>query len=145
MPLAYQYHPETKKYTGEVRRQLDPLETQKAHIPVWLMPANSTEKVPPKEKDGYEILWDEKNSKWVQKKIEVPEPEPTPEPTELELLYQELYEVQSWLSAHDYIGTKIATGRATKKDYAEEIAQMTEYAERVSTIKERIKELESKE
>ena len=47
----------------------------------------------------------------------------------------ELQEKQAWLSAHDYIGTKIATGRATTKDYADEIATMTEYAARVDELR----------
>ena len=62
-----------------------------------------------------------------------------PEPTETEktlAAYQaELQEKQAWLSAHDYIGTKIATGRATTKDYADEIATMTEYAARVDELR----------
>lgn len=62
-----------------------------------------------------------------------------PEPTEAEktlAAYQaELQEKQAWLSAHDYIGTKIATGRATTEDYADEIATMTEYAARVDELR----------
>lgn len=62
-----------------------------------------------------------------------------PEPTEAEktlAAYQaELQEKQAWLSAHDYIGTKIATGRATTEDYADEIATMTEYAARVEELR----------
>jgi len=144
MPLAYRYHEQTKKYIGEVKRQLDQLESHKAHTAIWLMPANSTDQVPPKEKKGYEIFWDEENKKWIQKKIETPKEEQTiqQEPTELEKAYLELYEAQAWLDAHDYIGNKIATGRATKKEYAKEIAQMNEYAEKINTLKAKIKELQ---
>ena len=42
--------------------------------------------------------------------------------------------LEAWLSAHDYIGVKIATGRATIDDYADEIALMTEKAERINEI-----------
>lgn len=49
-------------------------------------------------------------------------------------LLEEKAELEAWLSAHDYIGTKIATGRATIDDYADEIALMTEKAERINEI-----------
>ena len=42
--------------------------------------------------------------------------------------------MEAWLKAHDYIGAKIATGRATIDDYADEIALMTEKAERINEI-----------
>ena len=49
-------------------------------------------------------------------------------------LSAEKAELEAWLSAHDYIGVKIATGRATIDDYADEIALMTEKAERINEI-----------
>lgn len=60
------------------------------------------------------------------------------QPTEEELQKQELTkekaELEAWLKAHDYIGIKIATGRATISDYQEEIALMTEKANRINEI-----------
>ena len=38
------------------------------------------------------------------------------------------------MKEHDYIGTKIATGRATVDDYATEIEEMKEKAERINEI-----------
>lgn len=61
-------------------------------------------------------------------------PPAPPEPTERELLERERAELQAWLNAHDYIGTKIATGRATVEDYAEEIAEMKVKADRIDEI-----------
>lgn len=55
--IAYQYDSETKKYIGEIERQIDPLESQVQGIDVWLMPANSTDIVPPEAKDGYDIVF----------------------------------------------------------------------------------------
>ena len=49
-------------------------------------------------------------------------------------LIAEKAELEAWLSAHDYIGVKIATGRATTDDYADEIALMTEKAARINEI-----------
>ena len=53
---------------------------------------------------------------------------------ERDKLLQEKAELESWLKAHDYIGTKIATGRATVEEYASEIALMTEKANRINEI-----------
>lgn len=70
-----------------------------------------------------------------------------PEPTEQERLMQsyraELAEKEQWLRDHDYIGTKIATGRATAEEYADEIATMTEYASRVEELRALMAELEA--
>ena len=43
-------------------------------------------------------------------------------------------ELEAWLKDHDYIGTKIATGRATVEEYASEIAEMSEKAKRINEI-----------
>ena len=58
--------------------------------------------------------------------------------TEAELtrmnLQKEKSELEAWLKGHDYIGVKIATKRATVEEYANEIAEMTEKAERINEI-----------
>ena len=61
-------------------------------------------------------------------------PKPTEEELRRQALVEEKAELEAWLSAHDYIGVKIATGRATIDDYAVEIALMTEKAERINEI-----------
>lgn len=53
--------------------------------------------------------------------------------TKQELL-SEKAQLETWLKKHDYIGTKIATGRATVEEYATEIEEMTEKAERINEI-----------
>ena len=64
--------------------------------------------------------------------------EETPQPTEEEVrrksLINEKSELETWLKDHDYIGTKIATGRATISDYQEEIALMNIKANRINEI-----------
>ena len=57
-------------------------------------------------------------------------------------LQSERSEVMGKLEALDYIGVKIATGRATADEYAEEIALMTEYADRINEIDARLAELQ---
>ena len=49
-------------------------------------------------------------------------------------LINEKAKLESWLKNHDYIGTKIATGRATVEEYATEIEEMKEKAERINEI-----------
>lgn len=49
-------------------------------------------------------------------------------------LVEEKAQLETWLKEHDYIGTKIATGRATVEEYVTEIAEMTEKAERINEI-----------
>ena len=61
-------------------------------------------------------------------------PKPTEEELRRQTLQTEKAELEAWLSAHDYIGVKIATGRASIDDYADEIALMTEKAERINEI-----------
>ena len=66
--------------------------------------------------------------------VYVEPPKPTEEELRRQALQTEKAELEAWLSAHDYIGVKIATGRATIDDYADEIALMTEKAERINEI-----------
>lgn len=139
--IAYQYDSETKKYIGEIERQIDPLESLAQGADVWLMPANSTDVVPPEAKDGYDIVFN--GTDWEYKEIpKEPEPEPY-EPTELEKKQQELWEAESKLRDLDYIGVKIATGRATIEEYADEIAEMSRLADKVNQLRAEIKELEN--
>ena len=41
-------------------------------------------------------------------------------------LNKEYEELEVWMRQHDYIGVKIATGRATIEEYADVIAEMKE-------------------
>lgn len=66
--------------------------------------------------------------------IYVEPPKPTEEELRRQALQTEKAELEAWLKAHDYIGVKIATGRATIDDYVDEIALMTEKAERINEI-----------
>ena len=56
------------------------------------------------------------------------------EPSKKELLEREKAELETWLKDHDYIGVKIATKRASVEEYTDEIALMTEKAERINEI-----------
>ena len=66
--------------------------------------------------------------------IYVEPPKPTEEELRRQALQSEKAELEAWLKAHDYIGVKIATGRATIDDYSTEIAEMTDKANRINEI-----------
>ena len=66
--------------------------------------------------------------------IYVEPPKPTEEELRRQALQTEKAELEAWLKAHDYIGVKIATGRATVEEYATEIEEMTEKANRINEI-----------
>ena len=66
--------------------------------------------------------------------IYVEPPKPTEEELKRQALVEEKAQLETWLKEHDYIGTKIATGRATVEEYATEIAEMKEKAERINEI-----------
>ena len=66
--------------------------------------------------------------------IYVEPPKPTEEELRRQALQTEKAELEAWLKDHDYIGTKIATKRASIEEYADEIALMTAKAERINEI-----------
>ena len=78
--------------------------------------------------DGESVTYSNDGSVYIEP------PKPTEEEMRRQALQMEKAELEAWLSAHDYIGVKIATGRATIDDYAVEIALMTEKAERINEI-----------
>lgn len=78
--------------------------------------------------DGDSITYSNDGSVYVEPQ------KPTEEELRRQALQSEKADLEAWLSAHDYIGVKIATGRATIDDYTDEIALMTEKAERINEI-----------
>lgn len=105
--IAYGYDSETKKYTGEVNCQLDPLESEIARKAVYLLPGNATYVEPLPEKEDFNIIWDETTNSWIYKEIEKPTESEEYTPTELELAYQKYYEYKNKLAETDYINSKI--------------------------------------
>ena len=78
--------------------------------------------------DGESVTYSNDGSVYVEP------PMPTEEELRRQTLQTEKAELEAWLKDHDYIGVKIATGRATIEEYADEIALMTEKAERINEI-----------
>lgn len=64
---------------------------------------------------------------------------PTEEELRRQALLSEKAELEQWLRNHDYVGTKIATGRASIEEYADIIAEMNEKANRINEINELLK------
>lgn len=61
--------------------------------------------------------------------------------SEEETLTNKRAEAVRELESLDYIGVKIATGRATREEYAAEIVRMTELADQINEIDARLEEL----
>lgn len=47
---------------------------------------------------------------------------------------ERIAELKQLLKDYDYIGTKIATGRGTREEYAKQIAQMTVWADEINEL-----------
>ena len=59
--------------------------------------------------------------------------------TQEEIKLNRIAELKELLANYDYIGTKIATGRATREEYATQIQQMTEWASEIDRLEEELK------
>ena len=78
--------------------------------------------------DGDSVTYSNDGSVYVEP------PKPTEEELRRQSLQTEKAKLEVWLKNHDYIGVKIATGRATVEEYATEIEEMTEKANRINEI-----------
>lgn len=161
-PTAYGYD-DDGLFTQAELCSPDPLESKLKGNAVWLLPANATFVPPPAAESGKVAVWngtawdlkeDNRSTKywlpgdtWQTEPREMkglgplPEgavtvqPEKSEKEKQLEAYQTELREKEAWLASKDYIGVKIATGRATVDDYTAEIATMTEYAARVEELR----------
>lgn len=62
-----------------------------------------------------------------------------------EQIEAEIRAVDQLMKANDYIGTKIAMGRATKEEYAKEIAESEKLAERKNELAAMLENLNDEE
>ena len=85
--------------------------------------------------DGESVTYSNDGSVYIEP------PKPTEEELRKRALQTEKAELEAWLKDHDYIGVKIATGRATVEEYATEIAKMTEKANRINEINDLLESL----
>lgn len=109
--IAYKYDTEGL-YIGTIPCQLDPRATKEAGKDIYLLPANSTFTEPPKEKEGYNIVWN--GEAWEY--IEIPKPPAPPEPTPEEIIEQKLAELD-----HQYNSDKaILMSQYTEADILED-------------------------
>lgn len=65
--------------------------------------------------------------------------QPTEEELRKQSLINEKSNLEQWLKEHDYIGVKIATGRASIIEYTDIIALMNEKANRINEINEELR------
>lgn len=85
---VYHFHYETKEYTCKSQAYINPLESQKRGMPVYLTPALATLYPPPIVDDltRFKIIWLEDENCW---KVEERPPPPPPPPTPLEPVAEE--------------------------------------------------------
>lgn len=62
-----------------------------------------------------------------------------------EQIEAEIRAVDQLMKANDYIGTEIAMGRATKEEYAKEIAESEKLAERKNELEAMLENLNNEE
>lgn len=62
-----------------------------------------------------------------------------------EQIDEEIRNLDQLMRGNDYIGTKIAMGRATKEEYAEEIAKSEEWAQRKNELQAMLDEMNETE
>lgn len=62
-----------------------------------------------------------------------------------EQIEEEIRSLDQLMKANDYIGTKIAMGRATKEEYAEEIAKSEEWAKKKNELQAMLDEMNEAE
>lgn len=60
----------------------------------------------------------------------------------IELSKQKIEELEKKLKDYDYIGVKIATGRGTIEEYKNQIAEMTDWANQINSLKNYLKTLD---
>ena len=65
-------------------------------------------------------------------------PKLTPEHLSMMEKVKEINKYKEKLMALDYIGVKIATGRATREEYSEQIALMQQYADKINELQEEL-------
>lgn len=82
--------------------------------------------------DGNSVTYSNDGSVYVEQ-------QPTEEELRRQVLLSEKAELEQWLNNHDYVGVKIATGRASISEYADVIAIMSEKAERINEINKLLK------
>ncbi len=149
-PVAYGYDSETKKYTGKVQCQRDPLESEMAGHDIFLMPGNATDVVPPEETEGFDIIWDGTTWNYQEKKKEE-EPKPY-EPTELDLAQQEHWELQNKLDKSDYINDKINDAINTgneelaselREKYKDKFVEREQWRQQIRVVEAKIAELQA--
>lgn len=63
---TYKHNADTKEYLYAEEAFLDPLETEKASKPVYLLPADSTFTAPLEAKPGYAVVWNGKAWEYIE-------------------------------------------------------------------------------
>lgn len=77
----------------------------------------------------------------IEETIELPIPEEQEKIDKIGLIENKIYTLKQKLSNYDYIGVKIATGRATIEDYSTQIEEMKLWTKEINELEEQLKEI----
>lgn len=75
MKLSYHYNPETFILDGVCDTPIDPAETLKSGVIVYMPGANTTFKEPLEDKPGYSIVFNKSEDKWEYQEVSTDEPD----------------------------------------------------------------------
>jgi signal recognition particle GTPase len=100
---VYNYNDE-KKFTYEEDARIDPLETQVLGKDVYLLPAKATFKKALEAKEGFDVVFNEKEGKWEYKETPVIKDEESllKEKTQKQRLQEAVWELENYLTSTDY-------------------------------------------
>lgn len=75
------------------------------------------------------------------KEVVIPQEEIIKEQEKRKII-DKINELEKKLKAYDYIGVKIATGRGTIEEYKNQIAEMTDWANQINSLRNCLKTLD---
>ncbi len=124
---AYRYD-NLKHYDCEVDCQIDPLESRNQGKEIYLLPADSTFKIPLPEKDGFFVVFNGDNWEYKEK----------PKPSHNDMIMAQINELKKKLSETDYKAIKYAEGWYSDEEYAEEKALRESWREQIRELEAQI-------
>lgn len=150
-PIDYIYD-EEGRFVSQTTRQIDPLESQKAGLIVYVGASKNSTEIPVlEEKEGFDRYFTKGAWEYREKKKDQASEPYTP--TRLEELYNEYYELKSQFVETDWMTIKIQQAvlfgtpeevEELKSKYADKIAETVQWRERINELELEIAAEESK-
>ena len=128
-----------KKLAGKQNAQIDPLETKLAGHTVYCYPSNSTTKIPPEQKDGFDIVWNGASWEYAEMPKEQSKQEQEPHiQSEQEKVQAQINGLKMQLAETDYRAIKYAEGYYTEEEYAPYKKQRQEWRDEINKLEKQL-------